>query len=95
MTFSTRLTLSLAYWCISLFGQAFTGTITGTVTDPNGAAIPGAAVRARNEATDDTRQQASNPEGLYIFSQLPPEAMKLRSKCRASVRPCRAARNSA
>ena len=54
------------------FPQTFTGTITGTITDPNGAAIPSAAVRARNEAANDVRQATSNTEGLYIFSQLPP-----------------------
>jgi hypothetical protein len=57
---------------LSLWGQAFTGTITGTVTDPNSAAIPGAPVRVRNQATSDTRSQNSNAQGLFIFSQLPP-----------------------
>jgi hypothetical protein len=56
----------------NLWGQAFTGTLTGTVTDPNGAAVPNATVRARNQATNDTRQQNSNSEGMYIFSQLAP-----------------------
>jgi hypothetical protein len=68
----TRFAISLVFSALALFGQAFTGTITGTVTDPNGAAVPGAAVRARNEATNDTRQQAANSDGLYTFSQLPP-----------------------
>jgi hypothetical protein len=52
--------------------QTFTGTITGTVTDAGGAAVAGAKVMARNEATSDTRQATTNAEGLYIFSQLPP-----------------------
>lgn len=53
-------------------GQAFTGTITGSVTDPNGAVVPNATVRAKNEATGDLRTQQTNSEGLFIFSQLPP-----------------------
>jgi hypothetical protein len=55
-----------------LWGQAFTGTITGVVTDPNSAAIPGASVRVRNEATNDVRSTTTTADGLYVFSQLPP-----------------------
>src|SRR5688572_18429808 len=36
MTSTTRLVLGLTVSALALFGQAFTGTITGTVTDPNG-----------------------------------------------------------
>ena len=53
-------------------GQTFTGTITGIVTDPNAAAIPGAKVTARNEATNDTRSTVTGGDGLFIFSQVPP-----------------------
>ncbi|MBL8227965.1 MAG: TonB-dependent receptor [Bryobacterales bacterium] len=56
----------------TVWGQAFTGTITGVVTDPNAAAVPGAAVRARNESTNDVRTVVTTGEGLYVFSQLPP-----------------------
>lgn len=55
-----------------LLSQTFTGTISGVVTDPNAATVPGANVRARNEATGDTRQVATGAEGLFVFSQLPP-----------------------
>jgi hypothetical protein len=67
-----RVFFAAALCAAHVLGQAFTGTITGTVTDPNGAAIPGATVRFRNEATSDSRQQQSNSDGLYVFSQLPP-----------------------
>lgn len=63
---------ALALCAAQVFAQAFTGTITGTVTDPNGASVPGATVRFRNEATNDSRQQQSNSDGLYVFSQLQP-----------------------
>lgn len=55
-----------------LLSQTFTGTISGVVTDPNAATVPGANVRARNEATGDTRQVQTGADGLYVFSQLPP-----------------------
>ena len=54
------------------WGQAFTGTITGIVQDPNSAAIPGVDVRIRNEATNDVRNTKSGGEGAFIFSQIPP-----------------------
>jgi hypothetical protein len=57
--------------------QTFTGTITGVVTDPNAASIVGAVVKARNEATGDVRQMATNQEGRYIFSQLPPGSYEI------------------
>ncbi|MDZ4802277.1 MAG: carboxypeptidase regulatory-like domain-containing protein [Bryobacteraceae bacterium] len=72
MTLFCRLAITLTLATVSVFGQAFTGTITGAITDPNGASVGGATVRARNEATNDTRQQTTGTGGLYIFSQLPP-----------------------
>jgi hypothetical protein len=55
-----------------LWGQTFTGTITGVISDPNSAAIPGATVHARNEATGDVRQVTTRADGLFTFSQVPP-----------------------
>ncbi|MFN9300009.1 MAG: TonB-dependent receptor domain-containing protein [Acidobacteriota bacterium] len=57
---------------LTLAGQTFTGTIAGSVTDANGAAIAGAKVTARNEATNDVRTSTTGAEGHYIFSQVPP-----------------------
>ena len=41
-----------ATFSIAAFGQAGTGTITGTVTDPAGAAIANAPVEVRNTDTN-------------------------------------------
>jgi hypothetical protein len=68
--FSFLLLLALAG--NGLFGQAFTGTITGNVMDPGGASIANATVRARNEATSEVRTQTTSSDGRYNFSQLPP-----------------------
>jgi outer membrane receptor protein involved in Fe transport len=54
-----------------LFGQVNTGTISGLVTDPSGAAIPGAQVKSANEQTGLTRTTTSNSAGQYTFSFLP------------------------
>lgn len=49
-----------------------TGALTGTVTDPSGAVITGAAVTATNLQTGRTRTTKTNAKGVYIFSLLPP-----------------------
>jgi hypothetical protein len=62
---------------IDCFGQAFTANLTGVVTDPSGAAIPGGAVRIRNTATEETRQTNTGADGRYTFSQLLPGVYEL------------------
>jgi hypothetical protein len=53
--------------------QAQTGTsrITGTVTDPSGAVLPGAKVTAKNEATGVTYTAQTSGAGTYSFESLP------------------------
>src|SRR5262249_53783399 len=51
--------------------EALTGTITGTVLDPSGAAVPGAQVTARNRNTGLERSSASGDQGLYTIPLLP------------------------
>jgi Carboxypeptidase regulatory-like domain/TonB dependent receptor-like, beta-barrel/TonB-dependent Receptor Plug Domain len=53
------------------FGQANTGIITGIITDPSGAIIPGAQVKAMNVATGLTRGAVSNATGNYVLGALP------------------------
>ncbi len=49
-----------------------TGALTGTVTDPSGAVIAGAAVVATNTGTGQTRTVSTDANGAYKFSLLPP-----------------------
>lgn len=49
-----------------------TGAITGTVTDPSGAAIPGAAVTITNTATGLTKTLTTGAAGDYHVGLLPP-----------------------
>ena len=51
--------------------QQTTGNITGRVVDPQGAAVPGATVTAKNAATGFTRTEVSDAEGVYRLSALP------------------------
>lgn len=55
-----------------VYGQASTGTLTGTVTDPNGAAIAGATVSVQNLATSLVLTATTTPAGLYVIPNLPP-----------------------
>ncbi len=58
------------------FGQsATTGTITGTVTDPQGAAIGGANVIVHNLDTGSEVSSKSNDAGLYTATQLQPPGL--------------------
>src|SRR6266487_4363162 len=61
----------IALGAITTFAQTGTSSITGTVLDVNGAAVPGATVTALNEATGVVYTQTTNDSGLYSFSFLP------------------------
>ncbi|HET8925349.1 MAG TPA: carboxypeptidase regulatory-like domain-containing protein [Candidatus Acidoferrum sp.] len=54
-----------------VLGQEVTATITGTVTDPSGAAIAGANVTAKSVERGETHSAVTNDVGLYRITQLP------------------------
>lgn len=56
----------------SAFGQAETGIISGTVTDPSGAVVPGAKITVRNVDTGTERLVESDSHGFYTVSNLQP-----------------------
>lgn len=51
--------------------QTINGNIVGTVTDEQGAAVPGATVTATNVETGAQRNATTNEEGLYRIAGLP------------------------
>jgi hypothetical protein len=51
--------------------QTFRGSITGTVSDSSGAAIPAAQLEVTNTGTGLSRQTTSNDLGQYSVSDLP------------------------
>ncbi|MET0753824.1 MAG: carboxypeptidase-like regulatory domain-containing protein, partial [Pyrinomonadaceae bacterium] len=63
--------LLLFLFCGAVFAQQPTATLTGVVTDPNGAVVPGATVEAKNKATSFVRTAATNIDGVYIIASLP------------------------
>ncbi len=62
---------------LSMSAQTSTGGITGTVTDPAGAVVPGAKLALTNLDTNDRREQLSNEIGVYTFTALPPGRYRL------------------
>jgi hypothetical protein len=69
--------LSLAAVLFTVFwpsasGQQITGSLTGSVTDPSGAAIVGSAIRLTNTGTGVTQTTVSDSSGNFQFLLLPP-----------------------
>ena len=57
--------------CLSLSAQQITGNIRGTVTDPSGAVIRGAAVTARQAETGLSREATTDRDGNFVLLELP------------------------
>src|SRR6266852_4920559 len=70
----------LSYCLLTLIGlglivasaaaQEFRGSITGRVTDPSGALVPGTQVTVTNAATNVSSSATANEEGLYTVLYL-------------------------
>ena len=56
---------------VSLSAQVTTTTLSGTVTDPSRAAIPGAQVAVHNTDTGLRRTVTTNSTGNYVIADLP------------------------
>jgi hypothetical protein len=57
---------------VTSFGQESRATLTGAVTDPQGAPIPGAAVAVRNVNTNIEAKTSTNETGIYVLPFLDP-----------------------
>src|SRR5262245_11073581 len=80
---SASITLLLVLFC-TLFAtapaaaQIVTGSISGTVTDPSGAVIPGAVVTLLNQRTSDLRKITASSEGRFVFSAVQPDTYTIK-----------------
>jgi hypothetical protein len=75
-----------AVWLLALFwliagipslAQSGRGTLTGTVTDANGAVLPGASLNLKETNTGSAYSTVSGPEGLFTFPELQPGSYTL------------------
>jgi len=67
------------------YGQGLTA-VTGTVTDPTGAVIPGVEVTITNTATGAVRNTLTNEAGIYAATQLQPGTYTIKAEL-AGFRP--------
>ena len=79
LAFVAVLTLLFAICVPSLMAQsAGTSALSGTITDPSGAAVPGVTVTITSNETAQTRSTTTGPDGVYKFNLLPPGSYKIR-----------------
>src|SRR5258705_11991284 len=70
--------LSVAIVATSSMAQtSTTGSIEGTITDPNGAAVRGATVTATSPNLITPKTVTSGEDGRYLLSALPPGTYKV------------------
>ena len=72
------LVLSLGFFSPSARAQ-FRASIQGTVTDPQGAAIPGATLTLTDADTGKALTATSDPSGVYNFNALPADHFNLQA----------------
>jgi hypothetical protein len=75
VSFSAVVVLALlcGLWASRANAQAVFGSILGTVTDPQGAAVPGAKVTVTNKNKGTTQQTTTNDSGNYSVTHLIPD----------------------
>jgi hypothetical protein len=69
----------LAILTVSANGQSLgsAGTVTGVVSDPNGAVVAGATVVLQNGVTGYRREVATDAAGTFKFNDVPPNTYQL------------------
>src|SRR5262249_46393688 len=81
LSLATRM-LILSFFLLSvgprIFAQLGTAGISGTVTDPRGAAVAGASITVKNKATGRTRETKTGGDGDYKLQNLPPATYEIR-----------------
>jgi hypothetical protein len=75
------------FFPVALHAQ-FRGSLRGTVTDPQGAIIPGATVTLANRDTGQNQTATTDNNGIYIFNGLAPANYSLTVDAPVSSRKC-------
>ena len=65
-----------------LFGQAYFGTVSGTLTDSTGAVVEGATVVLTDQAKGFTFHTTSESSGRYLFRSIPPGAYSVSAEAK-------------
>jgi hypothetical protein len=64
------LILATTLVAVSAYGQTFRGSINGSVTDPSGAVVAGANVKATDDATGVVHEATTTSDGQFSFQDL-------------------------
>lgn len=72
-----RFTLFWLVFSLPLAAQTNNSSITGTVLDSTGAAVPDATVTARNQEQNTVVTTLTNADGIFVFPQLLPATYTL------------------
>jgi hypothetical protein len=72
-----RLVFLVLLAVVSCYGQTVTGSLTGHVADPSGAAVPGVKVTATEVARGVARQATTNETGNYTITSMEPGTYKV------------------
>lgn len=75
--YSKLLTFIFSILCASSASAQTAGSLSGTISDPTGAAIPGATVKVVSVETGAERSATTNDEGIYSLQQLNPGNYKI------------------
>lgn len=73
----TKCSLALLLGAVIVQGQGLTGSITGSIADQSGAAVPEAEVRLLNVQTNQSRTVKSDGNGDFVFTQILPGTFRL------------------
>ena len=76
MTYASRL-FQIFLWVVSLNAQSTSGRLSGSVTDPSGAATPGVQVVAINLETGLKLTESTSVRGQFVLYPLPPGNYKI------------------
>ncbi|MBV9181722.1 MAG: TonB-dependent receptor, partial [Acidobacteria bacterium] len=77
LTPAMMLTLVLSTSALMRAQNIVTGDLSGVVTDPSGAVVPGATVTLKSSSTGATQSATTSSGGVYRFALLKPGAYRL------------------
>jgi Carboxypeptidase regulatory-like domain len=78
-----RLVAACLFLFPPIFGQTNRGGISGSVTDPSGAVVPGATVIITDAGTNQAHTAITSSSGSYILQNLEPVTVSGAHLCRS------------
>src|SRR5678815_4781356 len=69
---SALLTLAVVLMSVPVLGQVNRGSLSGLISDPQGAAVVGASVTVKNLATGEETRTGTTSQGVFVLPSLVP-----------------------